>query len=204
VILETDEMYMSVTLLQIVCTVLGVLVVLLHAQEKILAWPLAMGTTVLGCFIYHEKGLYAKCVLNIVYLTLGLYGWYQWLYGNKHQTSLQVSKTDPKIMGILLLTGGALALVLRSILVGLTHADLVGADSAHTALCLIAQWLTARKKLESWGFWAIADVLFTGVCYHKELYWFSGLHAFYLLLAGYGYRSWRQSYLRNVRSDRVY
>ncbi len=191
-------MHMAIDLLQMGCTALGVGVVLLNAQEKVLAWPLAMVVTILGFFIYYEKSLYAKCVLNIIYLMVGLYGWGQWLYGNQHKTSLQVSTTSLKTMGLLLLSGFLLALFLRSMLVRLTHADLVYEDSVHTALCLVAQWLTARKKLESWILWAIADVLFTVVCYYKKLYWFSGLHVFYLFLAIHGYRSWRQSYLRSV------
>jgi nicotinamide mononucleotide transporter len=192
--LETGDMPISINLLQIPCTILGVVVVLLNAKEKVLAWPLTMVATVLGLFIYYEKGLYAKCALNIIYLTFGLYGWYQWLYGNKHKTSLQVSKTSPRTLGILLLSGLLSALVLRIMLVKHTYATLVCADSAHTAFCLIAQWMTARKKLESWILWGIADVLFTVVCYQKELYWFSGLHAFYFFLAVHGYRSWRQTY----------
>jgi len=68
----------------------------------------------------------------------------------------------------------------------------------HTLLCLTAQWMTARKKLESWILWAIADILYTLVCYYKELYWLSGLHAFYIFLAVHGYRVWRQAYLRQT------
>ncbi len=191
-------MHMAIDFLQIACTALGVVVVLLNAQEKVLAWPLAMVVTMLGFCIYYEKSLYAKCVLNIIYLIVGLYGWCRWLYGNQHKASVQVSTTRLKTMGLLLLGGVLLALVLQRMLGKIASADLVYEDSVHTALCLIAQWLTARKKIESWIFWAIADVLFTVVCYHKKLYWFSGLHVFYLLLAIYGYRSWRQSYLRSV------
>ena len=101
-------------------------------------------------------------------------------------------------MGVLLLVGVAFVFLLWSILARLTHADLVCEDSVHTVLCLIAQWMTARKKLESWILWAIADILYTLVCYYKELYWLSGLHAFYIFLAVHGYRVWRQAYLRQT------
>jgi nicotinamide mononucleotide transporter len=196
VLFPNYEMYTLMSVLQIICTILGIAVVLLNTKEKVLAWPLTVMATVLGLFIYYEKRLYAKCLLNIIYLILGMYGWYQWLYGNRAKKSLRVSTTNLRTMGILGLTGVAFVVTLWRILMGLTHADLVYEDSVHTALCLIAQWMTARKKLESWILWAIADILYTSVCYYKELYWLSGLHIFYILLAVHGYRAWRQVYLR--------
>jgi nicotinamide mononucleotide transporter len=182
-------------MLQIICITLGIVVVFLNAKEKLLAWPLTIMATVLGFFIYYEKGLYAKCLLNIIYFILSLYGWHQWLYSNRARRPLQVSTTSLSTMGMLVLAGVAFVVILWRMLIGLTHADLVYEDSVHTVLCLIAQWMTAKKKLESWTLWAIADVLYTWVCYHKELYWLSGLHIFYLCLAVHGYRVWRQVYL---------
>ena len=173
---------------------LGVAVVLLEAKEKILTWPLTIIKAALGLLVYYERGLYAKCFLNIIYFSLSLYGWYWWLYGNKRKTPLKVSTTSKRTLWVLLLVGVLFTFVLRSILDRFTHADLAYRDSLHTALCLIALYMTARKKLESWIVWVIADSLYTVVCYHKELYWFGGLHAFYIILGIYGYYTWRQAY----------
>ena len=55
------EMYTLMSVLQIICTILGIAVVLLNTKEKVLAWPLTVMATVLGLFIYYEKG----CMLNV-------------------------------------------------------------------------------------------------------------------------------------------
>ena len=54
--------------LQVTCTVFGIAIIYLNAREKTLTWPLQMIATVLGFFIYYSKSLYAKCLLNIIYL----------------------------------------------------------------------------------------------------------------------------------------
>jgi len=182
-------------MLQIFCTLLGIAIVLLNTKEKVFVWPLTIIATVLGGSIYYEKGLYAKLLLNVIYLAFCLYGWYQWMHGNRPGQLLQVNKTHPKMFRILLVVGFSLAFILQFILGRLTSADLVYEDSSHTALCLVAQWMTAHKKLESWIVWGIADILFMVICYRKGLYWFGGLHTFYFFLAIHGYYSWKKSYL---------
>jgi nicotinamide mononucleotide transporter len=88
--------------------------------------------------------------------------------------------------------------VLGSFLHRLSHADLPYWDSLHTVICITAQWMLIRKKLECWILWLVADVLYTVVLYYKGLYLFSGLHVFYAFLAINGYRTWYRAYLRQA------
>ena len=183
-------------MLQIICVLLNLSIVLLNTKEKALVWPVTLVSTVLGFSAYYQKGLYAKCVLYGIYWIVDGYGWYQWLHGSKGKTPLRVSTTSLRTMRVLSLAGVVCTLCLWRIFAKCTHAHLVFIDSVHTALGLIAQWMTARKKLESWIVWAIADIMYVFVCYQRQLYWFSGIHVVYLVLAVRGYRTWRQSYWR--------
>jgi nicotinamide mononucleotide transporter len=48
----------------------------------------------------------------------------------------------------------------------------------------------AKKKLESWLFWILVDVLAVGVYYVKHLYPTTILYAIFLGLAATGFFSW--------------
>jgi nicotinamide mononucleotide transporter len=186
---------MSVNLLlQVACAVLGVTGVVLNAREKVIARPVGIVGAIMSSFIYYPAGLYAKCLLNGIFLVLNLYGWYWWLYGGTHKTHLQISRTSPLTLMRVLLAGLIGTVALGSLLYRYSHADLPYWDSLHTAMCLTAQWMLVNKKLENWAVWMVADVLYLVVLYQKGLYIFSGLHVCYACLAIYGYRTWRQSY----------
>jgi len=72
-----------------------------------------------------------------------------------------------------------------------------------TVASLIAQWLMARKKLESWLFWIAVDVAAIGIywSWSKGLLLTSGLYAAFLVLAIVGLFAWRGS-LADLRAER--
>lgn len=184
--------------IQIFGVFLALITIWLDTQEKVLARPLTLLGTVLSFFVYYAAGLYAKCLHNVANFLLNIYGWYQWLYGGKGKTSLQISRATPFTLWAMLLLGGVGTLVVGALLKRYTNAALVYWDSAHTMICLIAQWLLARKKIENWIVWLVADILYTPICYYKGLYLFSMLHGLYTILAIKGYFYWRKSYLKRL------
>lgn len=67
------------------------------------------------------------------------------------------------------------------------------ADAYVVVTSLIAQWLMARKKIESWFFWISVDVVAIGVYLYKSLYVTTGLYSVFLFMAITGYFAWRKS-----------
>lgn len=181
-------------LFQLVFSLLAITNVWLDIRESVWARPLGLFGTILSLFVYYPAKLYAKCLLNMAYVLLNIYGWYQWLYGGKGKTRLQISKTDNKTLVILIVVGILAALGLGKVLSLYSDADLSYWDSLHTAFCLVAHWLLVNKKLESWLFWLAVDIEYTGVCYYKGLYPFMLLRIMYTFMAINGYRSWRKTY----------
>ena len=58
---------------------------------------------------------------------------------------------------------------------------------------LVAQWLTARKRLESWWFWIVIDLVAIPLYASRQLYFFAGLYFVFLALCVLGEREWRSS-----------
>lgn len=178
---------------------LAVLTIWLDTRENVLARPLTLLGTTMSFYVYYTGELYAKCLHNIANFLLNIYGWHQWLYGGKHQQPLKIGKTSARTLWRMLLITIVGTLVVGKLLQRYTNAAFVYLDSSHTVICLIAQWMLARKKLESWLVWLVADILYVPICYYRGLYLFSGLHALYTLLAIRGYRTWRQSYIHDIQ-----
>lgn len=187
---------MSSTTLQVFGVLLALITIWLDTRESVLARPLGIIGTSLALFAYYPAGLYAKCLLNVCYIFLNVYGWYQWLYGGKDKTSLKISKTAPSVLVISAALGLLAGLGLGKGLASYSDAALPYWDSVHTIFCLLAHWMLMRKKLESWILWIILDILYAFVCYQRSLYLFSGLKVLYIFLAARGYHAWHQSYLQ--------
>lgn len=168
--------------------------IVLNTRQRTLAWPVALLSTGLSLYVYYSAGLYSKCFLNCIYIILEIYGWYYWLCGGRNKTRPPVSKTPFKQLAVLPIFWLAGAWGLGSFFT-FFNASMPYWDSLHTAMAITGQWLTDRKKLESWGVWVLTNIVYAAVLYYKGRYLLSGVHLFYNILAINGYRAWRQSYL---------
>jgi nicotinamide mononucleotide transporter len=88
--------------------------------------------------------------------------------------------------------------ILASLLLGLalkhrTNDVLPFVDAAVTVFSLVAQWMATRKWLENWLLWMVLNVSNIAICLSQGLYPMSGLYAFFLVLAVFGFREWSRS-----------
>lgn len=180
--------------LEIVGVAFGLVSVYLSTKEKIASWPTAIVNVGIFSFVFWEAKLYADAVLQIVYLLLSIYGWYEWLYGGSQKTPLSVSKA-PLSHWIILLTLAALfAVGLGTWMAKHTDSPVPYLDASLTAGSLVAQWMMTRKQLENWIVWILLDIVYVPTMIARGLPWTSFQYAIFLVLAGMGYLSWRASY----------
>jgi nicotinamide mononucleotide transporter len=147
--------------------------------------------------VFYKSGLYSDMGLQVVYLVLSIYGWYQWLRGGSGQTRLHVSHATKRIWVI----AGAVAVVfwfgLSSYTSRLPGVSLARLDSALVTVSLVAQWMMTRKILENWVLWIVADIVYVPMFIYKKLYVTAGLYVVFLALAIMGLIEWRRSLARD-------
>ncbi len=181
------------TAIEIVAVVFGLACVWLTVKQNIWCWPAGLVQVSLYIAVFYHAKLYSDLILHVVYVFVQIYGWHHWLRGGERGSRLVVSR----------LTGGAWMGWVAVCAVGTwgwgwlmstyTDAAVPFADAFTTAASLVAQWLMARKKLESWFFWIVVDVVAIGVYFYKQLYFTTGLYAVFLVLAVFGFFAWRSS-----------
>ncbi len=169
--------------------VTGVLNVWLLARQKIWNWPVGIANNVAYLIVFVTSGLYGDAGLQVVYIALGIYGWWLWLRGTGRD-ALPVSRTSPQLWAILIVLTPAAGLMLKWFLTRFTDSTVPAWDAATTALSLAATYGQCRKLLESWWLWIIADLIYIPLYIYKGLRLTSLLYAVFLLLCIFGLRSW--------------
>jgi len=183
----------STSYVEFIAVAFGLLSVYLSAREHIISWPTAIVNVAIFFFLFWKAKLYADAVLQLVYLTLSVYGWYEWLYGGTQHSRLKVSRTSRTewlVLTPLFLVGG---LGLGALLARYTDSPIPYFDAMLTAASLVAQWMMTRKLLENWLIWIAADIVYVPVFIKRGLPFTAVQYAVFLVLAAMGYYGWRNS-----------
>ena len=169
---------------------------MLAIRQNIWCWAAAAISTLIYLFIMFEARLYMESVLQLFYLAMAAYGWYQWRRHGNNQQTLQVT-TWPLVYHVFAI-GSVLLLVFVSgqLLSKYSDAALPHVDSFTTWGAVIATFMVARKILENWIYWIVIDTTSIFLYLDRGLYLYAGLFVAYLVIAVFGYISWRRSMVR--------
>ncbi len=168
----------------------------LATRENIWYYPTGIVAVCVYAWVFYNAKLYAESLLQIVYLGLLLYGWYEWLHGGANRKELEVTRT-PRWAWIAAIVSGVVVSTL-TIWIQRTYTDNPNpyVDSSLFAWSVVAQWMTARKWLENWILWAVVNTIAVGLYIVRDLWPTAALYAALWVLAVIGYRQWRKTLVR--------
>ena len=181
----------------------GIVSVYLSVRENIWSWPTAIVNVSLYVYIFLHARLYGDMGLQVFYICISFYGWWNWLYGGANRTELHVTRISRRAAISFPIVFVAGAFVLGTFLRQKTNAALPYADASLTVASLIAQYLMTRKVVENWAIWVAADVGYIAMYIFKGLYPTAFLYAVFLVLAAMGYVQWRRTYLQSRDASAV-
>ena len=180
--------------IEIIAVVFGVACVVLTVRQNIWCWPTGLVQVLLFIVIFYQVKLYSDLILHVVYVWLQVYGWYHWTHGGVRKQQLAVTTLESHNRLLWIAVTIVVTAIWGLLMAVLTDASLPRLDAFTTVASLVAQWLMARKKLESWLFWVTVDIFAIGIYWYKELYYTSGLYAVFLVLATIGWFAWLKSW----------
>ena len=178
---------------ELVAVVLTLYSIWLATKENIWYYPTGLVALAMYTWLYYSARLYAESFLQIICFALMVYGWYEWLHGGARHDPLPVTRT-PRWAWMWGIPAG-IALSALTIWVQLTFTDNPNpyVDSSLFAWSLVAQWMTARKWLESWLLWVAINTVSVPLYVVRGLTLTAGLFIGLWILAIMGYRDWRRS-----------
>lgn len=182
-----------VTWLELVAVALSLWMVACNLRVHPLAWPLAMLSSALYAVLFADSRLYGEAGLQLVFIAVAAWGWWQWLHGTTADgQALQVRRLAPAgrwaLLAVLLIAWPMLALVLDH---G-TDSDVPWWDAFPTAGSLIGQWLLGRKYIENWLAWLVVNAVSVALFAHKGLWLTVLLYGVFMLLSVWGWLAWRR------------
>lgn len=189
---------LSTTPLELLSFVLSVATVWLNIRQNHWAWLFAILSSALYGVVFFESKLYGDMGLQLVFITVSVWGWYQWLHGDDTHERLPVTRLGWRGRALAMLGWGAGFVALAWFLKSATDTDVPFADGFLTAGSLVGQLLLSRKKLENWHVWIIVDVLYVGLYLHKGLVLTALLYGLFVAMAAIGLLAWRRSMLAGV------
>jgi nicotinamide mononucleotide transporter len=170
----------------------GAVCVLFVVDQNIWNFPVGIANNILFILLFLSSRLYGDMALQVIYVALGLVGWWQWMYGGANRTVLHVNHASFKELLILFIIALTATIGLRAYFTSI-HDSAPFLDALTTVLSLIAQFLLNGKRIENWFVWMVADVIYVGLYIQKELYLTAILYAVFIGMCVAGLSAWRKA-----------
>jgi nicotinamide mononucleotide transporter len=182
-----------VTWLEIVAFGLGVAMVLCNLRVNPTGWPLAMASSLLYALLFVDSRLYGEASLQIFFIAVSGWGWWQWLRGTgRDGGALHVGRMTGRERAL----AGAATLaawpLLGLVLAHGTDSDVPFLDALPTVASVTGQILLGRKRIENWPVWLAVNLVSIGLFAFKGLWLTVLLYAVFALLSVAGWRAWQR------------
>ena len=172
---------------------LAVWMVVCNMRVHMLAWPLALVSSLIYFLLFWSGKLYGEASLQLLFAVLALWGWWQWLRGKGEDgQALQIRRLSRQglawALALTLLAWPALGLFLQH----QTDSQVPYWDAFPTVASLLGQWLLGRKYQENWPVWILVNSVSVALFAYKG-YWLTVLlYAFFIPMSVAGWRAWQQ------------
>jgi nicotinamide mononucleotide transporter len=180
---------------EVVAVVFGLIYILLAAKENVWCWPAGFIGTGTSIYLFWDGSLYMESALNVYYLLMAIFGWWQWQYGSKTNSKLAIRSLDLKEHLTILVLISVLTLISGYLLSTNTDAALPYLDSFTTWSAVITTWMVTRKILENWLYWIVINSAAIYLYIERDFLLYALLFGLYVVIAIFGYRQW----LNNIR-----
>jgi nicotinamide mononucleotide transporter len=188
--------WLSGNYIEFLGAILGIAYIFFSIRQNILTWPVGLLTSALYVWVFFVSKLYADMGLQMYYVVISIYGWYEWKKGDPvtHAEPVKISGINGKLAVILAGVSLLLFALIWFILKNYTDSNVPVADSLATSLSIVATWMLARKILEHWLVWIFVDLFSIGLFWYKELYPTVVLFVVYTIMAVVGYFEWKKDF----------
>lgn len=175
------------SIIECVAVLFSILYVVFAAKENILCWIFASISVCIYIYICFQAKLYAETMLQLFYLIMAFYGYYNW----KNRTSItKIRELTITKHIVLIITGALFTFFLGFFLTNYTESKMAITDSFTTVFSIIATYMVTKKILENWIYWIVIDIVSVYLYFSRGLHITSILFIIYTIIAITGYFYW--------------
>ena len=189
-------------------TIFTIWCVWLTVKARVLSWPVGIIGSVIYIFLFYQIQLYSDLFEQVYFIITSILGWWIWLHPrtkaeeNKDK-ELKINRNSLKdnLFWLVIVSIGIALFMYITVNLNVWFpeyfpepASFPFLDAFTTAMSFTAQWLLAKKRIESWVLWIAVDAI------DMWLYWFKGVkfvsieYMLFFILASKGMWEWIKVY----------
>ncbi len=179
---------------EILATITGFCCVFFEIKQKIALWYFGIISAALFLLVFFHQSFYAYALFQVYFIATSIYGFMQWKKSEKaNGEEMPISRISLRLFAILLVLAVVLTFCLWRVLLTVNeNSTYAFFDAVISTLSIIATWMLAKKYIEQWGAWFIADIISVGVFFSRGLYPTTLLYTAYVVMAVTGFILWRK------------
>ena len=196
-IFEQYSQYSNIDIsLELIAVFFGLLSVWFSKNNNVLVYPTGIINTSIFVYLLVKWELLGDMIINVYYFLMSIYGWYYWTRksNNEGYTPItRIQSTDIKIILIIIVSSVLFVSYMYSFFEKwsgfVSYVDIIT-----TAIFFAGMWLMARRKIESWFFWILGDIISVPLYFAKGLAFSSFQYLIFTFIAIAGYYKWKSIY----------
>lgn len=184
-----------VIVLEAIVFVMGILSVWYAKKENIWVYPTGLIATIITVYLFFKDGLLGDMMMNFYWSAMSIYGWWNWSRVKDNQKVVRISRTTTteKIIGSLLFL---LTMLINYGVYRFSGYEIESSnyiDIFTSGIFFTAMWYMAKKKLENWTLWILADVITIPLYAYRGWGMLSLQYLIFTILAIQAYLAWKKS-----------
>ena len=196
-IFEQYSQYSNIDIsLELIAVFFGLLSVWFSKNNNVLVYPTGIINTSIFVYLLVKWELLGDMIINVYYFLMSIYGWYYWTRKSNNIGYTPITRThstDIKIILIIIISSVLFVSYLYSFFEKwsgfVSYVDIIT-----TAIFFAGMWLMARRKIESWFFWILGDIISVPLYFVKGLAFSSFQYLIFTIIAIAGYYKWKSIY----------
>ena len=197
-----------------IAVIFGLLSVFFSIRQNIWVYPTGIISTVLFIYITFKFGLLGDMIINFYYSVMSIYGWILWSKNSEDDIHVEIKKANVAEWKIgTLLFAASLIFIgiiyyykpfidnqfsMENVKLGLYHLDWANyTDIVTASMFFVGMYFMAKRNIENWIFWIVADIICVPMMYQKGLAITSIQYLVFTAMAIVGYVEWKKSLVRS-------
>lgn len=192
---ETHDIF-----LEMFAVLFGLISVWYSKRNNILVFPTGMISTAIFVYLLFKWSLLGDMIINGYFFIMSVYGWYVWSRKKNEAFTPITSLTKKEVIpSVFIFFFSVIIVYLVYIYFDMWNSYTAYIDNLTTAIFFVGMWLMANRKIESWFFWILGDVISVPLYLYKGLTFTSLQYLIFTFIAISGYYTWKKILNRSIQ-----
>ena len=188
------------TFLEMFAVLFGLISVWYSKRNNVLVFPTGMISTAIFVYLLFKWSLLGDMIINGYFFIMSIYGWYVWSRKKNEAFTPITSLTKKEVIpSVFIFFFSVIIVYLVYIYFDMWNSYTAYIDNLTTAIFFVGMWLMANRKIESWFFWILGDVISVPLYLYKGLTFTSLQYLIFTFIAISGYYTWKKILNRSIQ-----